>query len=444
MKKSISVPLGKLYQFPQWKLVEFSKKYLIIFPETAKWIVLDNKAQVNFFINLNNQSLKKALAISTNVPKEDYENVITQIEARNVLDTEVVSSNKGEKSMHFYLTNACNLRCPHCYMFAGIKHHDELTYKSIITILKAFKQNKGKRVNFSGGEIGLRSDLVDIVRYSKHLGLNNNLLTNGTLWTKELISDISPFVDSVQISIDGYSETTNALIRGKGNFMRALECAETFIRFKVDTTIAVTPLWNKNLKTEIKHYLDFAKELSAKYSDCDLFHIRFSAEMLDGRKVKLTDKERKEYNETMLSLFSSYHETDMSLYPFVMQRRSNIILDNCLYGELAVSSNGDAYCCSRIGDVSKIGNFKTDNIEIIFKALEKASFLSNINNLKPCCSCELKYICGGGCRIDYFKTLVKNNPLSLESYDIPPRKCGKENKRILYDLMLKTNRLIFQ
>ena len=86
MKKSISVPLGKLYQFPQWKLVEFSKKYLIIFPETAKWIVLDNKAQVNFFINLNNQSLKKALAISisgADIPtKETMKTVRAYIEGK--------------------------------------------------------------------------------------------------------------------------------------------------------------------------------------------------------------------------------------------------------------------------------------------------------------------------------------------------------------------------
>ena len=38
---------------------------------------------------------------------------------------------KDEVSLHLYLTNACNLRCPHCYMNAGKTGDNELTYEEI-------------------------------------------------------------------------------------------------------------------------------------------------------------------------------------------------------------------------------------------------------------------------------------------------------------------------
>lgn len=65
----------------------------------------------------------------------------------------------------------------------------------------------------------------------------------------------------VQISIDGYSEETNSKVRGKGNFSRALQTVESFLKYHVYTEISVTPYLDKNLEVDYPKYVEFAKNL---------------------------------------------------------------------------------------------------------------------------------------------------------------------------------------
>ena len=39
--------------------------------------------------------------------------------------------------------------------------------------------------------------------------------------------------------------------------------------------------------------------------------------------------------------------------------------------------------------------------------MNQARRLADVNSLRPCCDCDLKYICGGGCRVDRFKQLTR-------------------------------------
>ncbi len=71
----------------------------------------------------------------------------------------------------------------------------------------------GSSVTFSGGEITNEKDLYDIVAFaSNECKLNVRLMTNDVLWDESMIDKFSPIINSVQISIDGYSEESNALV----------------------------------------------------------------------------------------------------------------------------------------------------------------------------------------------------------------------------------------
>ena len=66
---------------------------------------------------------------------------------------------------------------------------------------------------------------------------------------------------------------------------------------------------------------------------------------------------------------------------------------------------------------------------------------SNIASLEPCKDCELLYICGGGCRLDYFESFLKPKELLKSEHILPRTECN-ERKRIL-DLLIETNEYIF-
>ena len=87
---------------------------------------------------------------------------------------------------------------------------------------------KGTRLTISGGEPTIRADFLEIVKYASELGLEIKLLTNGALLTETIIETLSQYISSVQISIDGFSEESNATIRGENHFQKALDSLDNF------------------------------------------------------------------------------------------------------------------------------------------------------------------------------------------------------------------------
>lgn len=442
MQKSTSIDIKKRYKLPNFKIIEFKNLYLVISPETANWIVLDNDEQLSFFKLLNKYSIEESLQNYSGELK-NAQWVLTQLEARQFENTVVVSpADDIGKTIHFYITNSCNLRCPHCYMFSGIKNDNELTEEDIIDVLSQFRELNGENVTFSGGEIMMRSDFCSIVKKSKKLGFKVRLLTNGTLWTKEMVDVISQYADSVQISIDGYSEETNAKVRGKDAFEKSLNTLDWFAQKDCDVEVAVTPWYTDKLAEEISCYTAFAKTIIDRYKG--KVKINLAEEVVDGRNVKLTNAEKEKYYSIINKIRSEFYKENTADISFVKSYKDNTITDNCMFGDLSVSSTGDVYCCARISSLASIGNVRESKLQELVKIAQKAHELSNINNFKPCNQCDLKYICGGGCRIDSFPDFVNSDINTLDITQIKPRSCDSSLKNYFYEIMVRTNTKFFK
>ena len=219
-EKEIEIDLDGRYKLPEYSVVNYSGKFIIVFSEIAKWMVLDNTRQLDFFKLLSHQTIRDAMAISQ-VDQSDLEWVLVQIEGKRICST-LSFEKKLDRSLHLYLTNACNLRCPHCYMNSGLRTQSELSTEEVLDIISKFKQAGGNKIVLSGGEVLMRTDFSVIVKACKSYGLMVEVLTNGTLWTKELIEEVASSIDKIQISIDGYCEDENAKVRGAGSFNKAI------------------------------------------------------------------------------------------------------------------------------------------------------------------------------------------------------------------------------
>lgn len=437
--KKKKIDIKKKYFFPEClKMVNYKGKTLVISVITAKWLILNNQKQLDFFNRLKNQTIEEALS---NPVETDEISVLVQIEAKNFESLEVKPSVNGQQSMHLYLTNSCNLRCPHCYMFAGVKNKNELSTEEVKKLLYVFSTHNGKRVTFSGGEITTRPDLTEIIQYADQCCLSIELLTNGTMWTEELVRNVTPHIKSIQISIDGYDEESNAKIRGTGNFKKSLNSIELFCKNGIFPQISVVPYFDDDLEVNATKYSEFAKSIITNYPGIS---VRFATDLLDGREIQLSSEQKKKYSEIVTRIYSNYYNEDMFDFPFIQQRKDNHILNNCMFGELAISSDGNVYPCSRITSSKSIGNVRDTSFEQILSLANKAEQLSEITSLKPCNECELMYICGGGCRIDHFPKLLNTDITNLSSDMIPPRQCSIENKQHFYDLMIKTNEKLYQ
>ena len=441
MKKEKELSLEKIYDLQDYKIVFHSNVAFAIWANMAKWIILYNEDQIEILASLKDSISINSIIESQKYAEEDLIWVLTKLEAKSI-ETTNVKSIFDNKKLHLHLTNKCNMRCPHCYMESGRAYENELTTEQIKKLCQDFASFGGTDVSLTGGEPTVREDFFEIVEFISNLGMKISVFTNGVLWTEEMVKKLSQFLlDGVQISIDGYDETTNAKIRGKGSFEKALAAVDLFVKHKIKVKIAITAPYEiaKNGKEK---YVAFSKNLIEKYGQ-DAIDINYSYFFMTGRNLSLeqVEAQKQEYYSIIDSIVFEIYG-DLSENTFVDNLIDDAIFDSCGYGGLNVMANGDFYFCDRIPDVSNVGNITKLPFSEIFRLMKVAEEKGKIDNFKPCGNCELRYICGGGCRAEYFKDFTKiKNIEEIDFSKISPRICTEKER--IYDLMLKTNERFF-
>lgn len=379
-----SLSPDKVYLMPQdIRFVDYNNKIIVVAPDYANWIVLDSKIQQNIFNTIRDgESIGKTVKLYENHSK-DVRNVLTQIEARKFCTKKIYSSVDEKRSMHLYLTNRCNLQCPHCYMYSGATEQNELSTDDIIKLITEYRYIVGgETITISGGEPTIRPDFKIIVKAAKDLGLQVSILTNGTLFRENDIPQLSKYIDSIQISLDGYSEDSNSRVRGEDNFEKALNSVDLFVKNGVRTSISITPPLEE-VKYHWMDYVKFSKSLIEHYQNFD-FEIRFADELLKGRHINPSDQEKREYFNIINQILKEIYGSDYDIMYFVRDLYYGAIMDNCMFGIFAVKSNGDVYLCARIGDLKPIANIKNTSLSQINAISYSAEKSSRIMNLTPC------------------------------------------------------------
>lgn len=147
------------------------------------------------------------------------------------------------KKIELRITERCNLRCPMCWWwgtngigFLDTKSHSsriyaELTTEEIRSIIDQVAKYS-PTINFIGGEIFLREDTVDLIKYAtKHIK-SVSLVTNGTLLNSSMCAELSQLKNmEITFSLDG-TESAHDKIRGGGSYRKTIESIENIINFR--------------------------------------------------------------------------------------------------------------------------------------------------------------------------------------------------------------------
>ncbi len=124
-------------------------------------------------------------------------------------------------SVKIKLTSLCNLRCRMCKYWHN-SSEVALSTTRWLEILSELAELGCKKVHFSGGEVFLRRDFIQLVEHASQLGLKVNLTTNGTLITRDRLRRlIRARPNSISFSLDGPKAHIHDAIRGiPGSFER--------------------------------------------------------------------------------------------------------------------------------------------------------------------------------------------------------------------------------
>lgn len=425
----MEVDLNKRFHFPSELVVKrYGDKNIVIYTEGVLWLVLPDEEKTVFDFFSSGGSIAEALE---KFEEADVFNVILQIEAKQ-FERPIVRE-IDEKNIYIYLTNNCNERCKHCYMYAGDIKVEELRPEVWMKILAEYKAYGGQGVTFTGGEVTVYKGFKEVLKKAHDLGLIVTVLTNGIRWDENEILECSVYIDEIQISIDGYDCNSYYAVRQFDGFDKAISTLIGFSECGTRASMAVTPLYD-NLEEFIVHFEPFAKNIIEKYPQ---IYIRFNLELLDGRDVLKAQIDNAEYRRKIKELVERLYP-DYYTETFPINYEGHIIRKNCGFGEIAIAANGDVYWCNRIHELSSKWNVLTVGIKKIMEQSCEIKMNTDVDHSAACKNCEVRYICGGDCRMNYLGIEQVDNHTGMWA-----NVCPKGNKEAIYKKMILCNEYFY-
>jgi radical SAM protein with 4Fe4S-binding SPASM domain len=194
-------------------------------------------------------------------------------------------------TVHIDVTYRCNERCVHCYL----DHDDkgEMTTQEIKGVLDQLAEAGVFFLVFSGGEVFMRRDFLELVEHARKLQFNVKVKTNGVMIHEAEAKRLRELgVEQVQLSVYSHRpEVHDAITKLPGSLKRTVDS----IRFLKSQDVKVTlsnVLMTVNRRDEAGTHA-LARELGATYTldptitpkldgDTSVLSLRIDEEELDN------------------------------------------------------------------------------------------------------------------------------------------------------------------
>lgn len=377
--------------------------HIVIAPDYPNWIVLDDQEYEIFRILSKNtiiDGLNEYYAAFPGNTEDDcvlaFTNFLAKIEDCQFY-ADAVSEEEDpvetiKKKVHITMTNDCNMRCPHCFVSAGLVEKQELKVDEILKAIETIEKINGPTdIVVSGGEPLIHPGIMQLLKGLK--GHNVSLFTNGTLINEDNYRTIADCCQEVQISFEGVTQTVYEGIRGRGNYNKALHAIELLKTTGIQITLAITIL-PSTVEDIREHLISFVNSF-----EYDKLEIRLNDDIeMTGNALTMdfTGFEKYEVDKMMLSLVAQLQ--DMGITKASSSGR-NVKFKNCGIGtNIVIDANGRIYPCNKF---SSYYRSLDEDMSQIFKDFNDLNRTTSTDFMNKCKKCELRYICAGGCRIDY-------------------------------------------
>lgn len=319
---------------------------------------------------------------------------------------------KNYFSFQWHITDDCDQRCKHCYIFAQDKNkiidsmnwnQIEKTFNNCLDFCKNY--NRLPYFYITGGDPILHPHFWKLLALIKEHKIPFTILGNPFHLTEEVCLRLKEFgCEKYQLSIDGMRETHD-WFRKPGSFDITLEKIALINRAGIRSVI-MTTVSGKNYK-EVPAIIDavvnsganvfaFARYCpTGEEEDTIMSALEYRA-LLDSCYKKFTYYEKvgcNTYFNRKDHLWTLY-EYEQGLFKIPDNRTEGIIYGGCNCGNchLTILPTGDVYACRRVQN-SKVGNVYEDRLSDLW-VNEMESYRS-YNKFEKCSGCELLSYCRG-------------------------------------------------
>jgi radical SAM protein with 4Fe4S-binding SPASM domain len=306
------------------------------------------------------------------------------------------------RNVYLYVTEACQLRCEHCYMGERLDRALKMSLSQIVDWLTTWRRMGGSKVTILGGEPTLHPNFADAVRFANRLGYEQVITTtNAQQHAMRKFRRMTPDDFAyVQVSMDGGSPASHDAIRGTGTFDAALAATAELAERGFDTRIICTV--NKANRDDALCLLDLADELRVSLVK---FHVFSAIGTGHGNPdLAMTPPEWVDFCE-VLEHVAPHYETRVWYQPTYarreqMERYAGEGYQGCVgrtLDRISIFPDGRAYVCSYLFDTDLYFARMTDDGQVVLNhGPNEFDLFTSALTRSACGGCK-SASCLGGC-----------------------------------------------
>lgn len=289
------------------------------------------------------------------------------------------------RDLQIEVTSRCNERCIHCYIPCSEKDEEHMISKEdCLKIIDQFSSMGGLLISFTGGEVLLHKEIIEIIEYARYKDLEVVLQSNLMSLTDNQVKSLKELnLARVQVSLYSMDPKIHDQITMiKGSFNKTLSAIEKLHNAKVPLWIAFPIMKaNKNCYRDIRHY---ANAIGATLM-VDLIIMARSDNSTDNLSHRLNLSEVGTVIQDMFSSDTSLIETDNT----EKDNRNDEPLCGAGTSVLYIRSNGDVIPCVSWNSM-KAGNIYETSLSQIWNHSSALKILrkTTLSDYKQCSKCK--------------------------------------------------------
>ena len=306
------------------------------------------------------------------------------------------------RNVYLYITEACQLRCQHCYMGERLDRAKKMSLSEIEAALSLWRKLGGSKLTILGGEPTLHPNFVEAIRRATELGYEHVITTtNAQRPAARKLDRLTPMDFAyVQVSLDGGSAASHDCIPGQGTFDEALTTTRQLVERGFDTRIICTV--NRRNQVDALNLLRLADELGVSLVKFHVFStIGIGAE---NQEMAMTPPEWIAFYEELERVATDYQTRAWYQPTFArttsIDRYSSEGYQGCIgrtLDRISIFPDGRCYVCSYLFDTDlHFAQMRDGAIDLNPGANEFNLFTSALTS-SSCGDCKEPQACQGGC-----------------------------------------------
>jgi radical SAM protein with 4Fe4S-binding SPASM domain len=307
---------------------------------------------------------------------------------------------RGPLFAGFDITYRCQAKCEYCDRWKiGLEKKKEISTEKALQTVRELGNMGTWILSIGGGEPLLRKDICKIIKEAKKYGLLVNLNTNGLLLKKMADELIDSGVDSITISMEGYTAKQHDSIR---RFNGLFEAVKDGIKYIKESRKGNTPSIKLRFDVNKKNYLLLEKYIqfwSPKVDEIVLqpIHEDLAGSFVITPEMRFDEEDKKRFRLLFNKLRKKYKWLNNAYYnefeSFFFERNKLAKKYKCYSGYFTISINPDMEVFPCAAFVHKLGSLEENTITEIWKSKKITEFRKLIRERKNRCFCW--YNCNG-------------------------------------------------